>query len=354
MELDADLAYLKDQARVGAGDTNFSAGVDPETIVAALRRQEDTDMVRVRREAEDEARALLDRAAGRMSEQQVLELGALFSRDWHRGRMMHGRFAPAFVGATIQRLAARLELFNVMTARLWSRDEGDALDALDEILRNPESLRGAGRSYPTMLFYLREPKRYAFWGNATDRGLRVLTGYTGPQRSAGKEGYLSFCEAATAFARRWSLEPQEVDLILSGASREAKPPHPLREASAPTLSSEAFSFLCELREHNNGAWMDENKDRYRTTLREPFRKLVQYVADSYLRSLTRISSPTSRWVPSLPRFGSASPMRLASTTTTTGERSPDAASRRTFNCTSSRLGPHAVRYPPAVPFPSGP
>src|SRR4051794_7295377 len=64
-------------------------GDEVQQFVAAMRQRMDAEMVPVRRGAEREARELLDRSAGRMSEQQVMELGALFSRDWHRGQMRH-------------------------------------------------------------------------------------------------------------------------------------------------------------------------------------------------------------------------------------------------------------------------
>ena len=152
---------------------------DPAEMIRELRERAGPGRVEARREAERAVRELLNHSAGRMTSDQVLEFGRLVSADLHGGYEKHGRFAPAFVGATIQRLAERLEDFNRWTERLWSANEQEAQAAVDTLLKEPAALFGAGRSLPTMFMYLRDPERYAVWMNATDRGLQAVSDFTG-------------------------------------------------------------------------------------------------------------------------------------------------------------------------------
>jgi MoxR-like ATPase len=164
--------------------------------------------------AEEAARARLDEYGGAMSQEQAFELGRLFNTSAKDGRTRYDRFSPAFHGASMQRLVEDIDAFNEWTARIWRSSEEDALAAFDEVLRDRSTFPNAGTSYPSMLMYLRDPTRYAVWGNATHQGLRRLTGYTGP--GIGRPGgYMPFCDAAQEMRREFDLAPQEVDLVLA-------------------------------------------------------------------------------------------------------------------------------------------
>ena len=55
------------------------------------------DRIQARREADDEARALLDRSAGQMDDADVRELLRLFNVDSNNGKRAANRFSPAFM-----------------------------------------------------------------------------------------------------------------------------------------------------------------------------------------------------------------------------------------------------------------
>jgi hypothetical protein len=269
-----------------ASDADSTA--DASAIVSQVRDIFGADGVEARRSAEADARRLLDQTAGRMSEEQVVELGSLFNRDLARGVPRRDRFLPAFMGATIQRLARRVDLVNEWTARLWDRDESAAMVALDEVLKDRAALPGGGRSYPTMLMYLRDSGRFAVWMDALERGLRAASDYPGATRAEGAEGYLRFCEAALEFARSYELELELTDAVLAEAARRAakrKAPGPAPGPdSFPTLGPEAFTCLASLRD-GGSEWMQANRSVYRVSLRRPFREVMQAVADSYVAPL---------------------------------------------------------------------
>lgn len=46
-------------------------------------------------------------------------------------------------------------------------------------------------------------------------------------------------------------------------------------AVKPAFSKETFQFFRELGKNNRKAWMDENRERYRRTIVQPFRKLLE-------------------------------------------------------------------------------
>src|SRR5947207_2675400 len=85
---------------------------DARALVAWVRRFRGPETVRVRREAEDRAISVLDESAGAMNAEQAVALGRLFNTDSRDGELRHDRFAPAFHGATWQKVIEDLDLFN--------------------------------------------------------------------------------------------------------------------------------------------------------------------------------------------------------------------------------------------------
>ncbi|MGA4732043.1 MrcB family domain-containing protein [Micromonospora taraxaci] len=195
---------------------------DVPAFIAWIRQAYGPTLINSRQTAEQQARELLNEFSGKMSAEQALALGELFNTGEWGGVVRHNRFSPAFVGAAMQRLVDPLDKFNEWTDRVWRRPEDEALQYVDEILRDSQTFPGAGRSYPTMLMYLRDPARYAMWLQITHRGLVALHRLTEPKnRGGGSERYLRYCEAARNFAEEFDLQPQEIDAVLAEAARAA-------------------------------------------------------------------------------------------------------------------------------------
>ncbi|WP_259275880.1 MrcB family domain-containing protein [Micromonospora chalcea] len=195
---------------------------DVPAFIAWVRQTYGPTLVDSRETAEQRARALLSEFSGKMSVEQAVALGELFNTGEWGGVLRRNRFSPAFAGAAMQRLVEPLDKFNDWTDRIWRRPEGEALRYVDEILRDTQAFPGAGRSYPTMLLYLRDPARYAIWLQITHRGLIALHRLSEPNnRAGGSERYLRYCEAALNFAKEFDLQPQEIDAVLAEAARAA-------------------------------------------------------------------------------------------------------------------------------------
>ncbi len=175
-------------------ETTVSLGSaeDIHSVIQRVRAQFGEAFVEGRVEAENEARATLHARAGEMTSEEFDELGSLFNRQIVQGRVLRNRFAPAFHGATMQRLTSRLDQLNDWTRRIWEGKEDEALEAAGQLISDRQLLPGSGRTYPSMLLYLRDPARFAVWGNATEKGLRQLTDYAGGRRVNGLPAYLDF------------------------------------------------------------------------------------------------------------------------------------------------------------------
>jgi MoxR-like ATPase len=179
----------------------------------------------LRRQAEDEARKLLNDFAGSMTEIQVRTLFKLFNADFDGGKRTQTRFSPAFVGQTANALVTDLLAFNSWTGRVWHGSDDEAAAAISELLSDRKALPSAGTAYPTMLMYLRSPDTSSVWLRSTDRGLQRLTSYK-PTKSlsqGGFEDYMLFCEAATVFMADYDLPPELLDFVLAAAARADQP-----------------------------------------------------------------------------------------------------------------------------------
>jgi MoxR-like ATPase len=223
--------------------------IDVHELIAERRSFFGDDFVSGRTGPEQEARSLLDDAAGEMTQEQALQLGELLNRHAKAGVIRHDRFAPAFGGAALQKVTGDLEVFNQRVGLLWRGDEERALDALDETLKNRSLFPGAGSSLPSVLTYLRDPDRYAVWITATINGLARVTGHGSGSKSGGRKSYLEFCEQVRAFRDQYGVAPQEVDAILAQASRQAAAAKPAADTTQVLVtdpSIEALAAACSL------------------------------------------------------------------------------------------------------------
>jgi len=147
---------------------------DEDAFVDWVRNTYGPTLVPTRAAAEQQARELLEEHAGTMTVDQAVLLGQLFNMGEWGGIARQNRFLPAFAGANMEGLLDPIEVFNEVTNHLWRDPIDDAIALVDRILISKEVLPGAGRSYPTMLLYLRDSERFAIWLQATHRGLQAF------------------------------------------------------------------------------------------------------------------------------------------------------------------------------------
>lgn len=193
--------------------------IDIKELIDGRRREYQPDGLTIRENAEIEARDLLDKAAGRMSEGEVRQLAEILQRHWYNGKLRQDRFPRAFIGENLAKMTSDMALFNLGTGCLWKKGEALALDCLDDMLRDRSLLPGAGSSYPTVLLYVRDPRRFFLWTKTMDEGLEWIADYAGGKTSRGAEAYLKFCDTVASIVDQHCLRPQEVDGLLTDAAR---------------------------------------------------------------------------------------------------------------------------------------
>lgn len=211
---------------------------DREAFVRDQLAVETDERLAARREAEAQAVDLLDRKAGEMTEGDFRDLFSYFNGDFGNGRRTAVRFSPAFVGAGANLLVADIGRLNGWTARIWRGSPDEALAAVGEIYENPRELPGAGRTYPSILMYLRDRPRWAYWTDITERGLRNLEpSYEGSRGRPTAEAFDAFSQAVARFREAVGLPPELVDYVLAAAGRVTD-----AESERPEPRWEQFSF----------------------------------------------------------------------------------------------------------------
>lgn len=258
-----------------------------QEIITDTRAAAGPLFVSARIEAEADARKLLDDSIGAMTPALASELGKTLNRHYWGTGVRYNRFLPGFSEPLIRQMVSDLDHFNQVLYDLWRGDEGVALDTADRILVDREFLPGAGQSFPTVLLYLRFDSRYYTWFNRVDDGLKIVSEYPGHTRDDGIEGYREFCAVVSRIRTDTGLESQEVDAVLSEAARRAAAVEASiqEEASTPTITTDAFQFLQDLKENNSKEWFDANRRRYEQYLRDPMAAVFEAVADEYIRGL---------------------------------------------------------------------
>lgn len=234
--------------------------MDVTNLIALLREYGGPESVSSRVEGEQAARALLDAKAGEFDQADAAELAHVVQRSAWQGNITWSRFRPAFAGGAWSGLLADFGRFNEFTSRMWRGTEAEALDALDAVFRDRRVLQHAGPSYPSLLMYLRDPEKYLVAISRLTTGLERITGISYPLTSA--ERYVAYCSSAHHLRLRYQLAPQEVDLLLWGATEpmfqsayeSGTPVLPVTDMVAP--QSDAPSDLSKLHD-----WIAENEAR---------------------------------------------------------------------------------------------
>src|SRR5262245_41175697 len=160
--------------------------------------------------------------------------------------------------------------------RLWRAN--DPYPALADYWQSA-TLLGGGPWLPAAVLHLKAPRRFPLWDGDARRGLAALDDGYDPATSPA-ESYHLFAEACDELRRRFHLHPIEVPDLLAAAARE--PDELPRPDRFDGFCTDTFRFLSELKEHNDRAWMDAERDRYQFAVREPMAELCRALAARYV------------------------------------------------------------------------
>ncbi|MFZ6182428.1 metallophosphoesterase [Nannocystis pusilla] len=194
-----------------------------------------------RKQAIEAARGKIEEKLGRLTEEDLRELFALFNSDFLNGRVVQGRFATGLVGRNANLLVEQLGAVNQAVSKLWAADDAWIVENL-VALRRGGSLPGGGWLFPTIILHTREPDRFMPLTEAMVDGLVALDG--GPKISLKSgHGYLDYCTRTRALLTTHQISPHFADILLwYGQQQENDDSVPVEVAAhgaTPVAPSEA-------------------------------------------------------------------------------------------------------------------
>ena len=201
---------------------------------------------------------------------------------------------PTGAGRSALDGAAHGEKLTLWAGRLWEAD--DPYPIL-EAFWQADPLPGAGLWLPAAVLHLRDPQRFAPWGEAVRRGYAALDDALDGAASAA-ERYRLFNEGVAWLRSRHLIHPLETADVLAALAPESDPltlPSPPSggegrvrgEATFGGFCADTFRFLGELAADNRREWMEERRDRYRFAVREPLAELCRALTARYVDPVLR-------------------------------------------------------------------
>lgn len=237
----------------------------------------DPKRLQTRLVGEQNARKIVESRLGQFTEQDLQEFAKELNADFYKGVYRYDRFKPAFYGPQVNKLVQSLSAFNHWAKRIWEATDKE-IDGLLDKLWSTEAVYGGGITFPTVLLYLKDPKKYNIWLVNSTKGLNIAKGFqSGKWRKA--SSYRLYNQEMNDFRSSYSVTPQAVDYILWLIASQTSNSG---DSQFMGFVQDTFIFLKELEQNNNDEWMHANNDanltRYRTVLKEPLRSLFTTVA----------------------------------------------------------------------------
>lgn len=181
-----------------------------------------------RRKAETKARNMLDKKAGRFTEDDFQLFFELCNTERvppnvHTVELNEHetitRFGLAFRSNNKKLMLESLDELNRWTLKLWANDD-PSLNILERFWF-PSHVKGAGISFPTMIMYLKNPDCYVIWLESLTKNLSKFTNQEVPMRKSSRN-YLEYNKIVDSHLRKpFNLQPQEIDYLIFYIGRTA-------------------------------------------------------------------------------------------------------------------------------------
>ncbi len=214
--------HLSTERAVGAASTLASPAASPsrdavERAVTRIREEylEDPSFHSVRRQAEAEAKKMLDSILGGMSPADIRRFLGYVNTESIKGRTGLTRFGRHFTNIVSEHMCGYPHEFNEWIGALWRAEEDGLQDALASFLTNAP-IKGAGTLLPTLVLYLRTPAAFSIWTRKLGDNLAAAFSDSQPRGKSQHERYVHFNRHVfDLLVTPFRLAPQEVDLVLS-------------------------------------------------------------------------------------------------------------------------------------------
>ncbi len=255
-----------------------------DPVEPALRRHRGRvplrDLLKVRGQALADAQRLLEAGLGCRDGKQLGE--ALAAAD------------PFAVRRCPLDWAGHAETLTLWLGRLWEAD--DPYPILADFWK-ADPLPGAGLWLPCAVLHLRDPQRFAPYGDPQRQAHALLDDGLLPADPPA-ERYRLFNEAVAFLRDKHTLHPLEVPGVLAALAGVESDDARRQASSLPGeagtretcrhddafrgFCADTFAFLAELGRENRRAWMDGQRHRYRFAVRAPLVELCRTLAARYV------------------------------------------------------------------------
>jgi hypothetical protein len=182
--------------------------------------------------------------------------------------------------------AAYSEALTLWVGRLWESDDPYAILAAPA---QADDLPGAGLFLPAAVLHLRDPQLFAPFNDAIRQGYERLDAGAAHAETA-VERYRLFNEGVAWLRAKYNLHPLEAADFLADLSPPERPETVPGTETRPVFRGfcrDTFAFLDDLARNNCRAWMADQRDRYRFTVRQPLLELCRALADRYVEPVLR-------------------------------------------------------------------
>lgn len=189
------------------------------------------DRILKRAEYEDKAKSFILENIASLSIGSFDSIISLMNTDYYGGKLTQNRFYPLF--STPQRNMIRNNKINQLKALIAIAFQKEDLTKIDEITLN---LRGIKYGAASLFLYIKNKKLYNVFIPSTVKGLTVAY----PEKANSiiygepfKENYLFFNSLCNELKQKYSIAPQELDIILTvlGKRGERKRKIAMKKAS---------------------------------------------------------------------------------------------------------------------------
>ena len=177
------------------------------------------ERLQVRLQGEGTARQLMEEHLGKFSREHLQTFLSALNTDFINDKERHDRFRPAFLGNQAKQIADSLEAFNRWSQKLWTTEDSQLDDLLDEFWQKNE-VAGAGTSLPTAILYLRDPDSYAIWIPGLEQGLKTVLPALKLKKRRTAAGYRIYNKSFQSVRQQLELTTQAMDVILTETSKD--------------------------------------------------------------------------------------------------------------------------------------
>lgn len=234
------------------------------------------ERISARKNSEEEARSLLIKTLGHINQDQLIKFFQIVDRDNLEGKSKQGRFGVTFQGANSKLICDQLEKVNEWIKAFWEVAEEDAYVLIDRFMKM-KPIKGAGAGFPSLLLYLRDPDKFNIWLTVMVQGLNSIE--NGEFSGSSGEVYRKYNEALIHFRKKYKLEPQALDIVVTVINNEHSAPDIERKKRLAILKAdflkraEGFVSFVE-----PGVKLQENEINYKRAANQKIHELlVPYV-----------------------------------------------------------------------------